>query len=344
MESDQQIAETGMAVSEMDLQDTVRIPLDEEEQEEIFHDSMTEEQWKQQLGVPTAGIEESRAGQYPPTHTDEEGERLPQLLRDAEAGPERRVSREIQMLRSHNTKGTEEMEVETLQRQRRRATPLKELIQEFEFYERKADSLEVSLPHERTGDDIPETKRTFNEFKVNVDGMRHTGGRITEKLTIDGRVTEAREYNERINRKRQVVVEMRNLYWEVLSTTDTWQPGAGYQSDGIGRHGPLSDTGSRRSRRSETSGRRNDEELQILGDIAQIQTTQKKMREAEDLARKVEEMKSQAKVDGLKARLMVISEEPNEDESTRSPTLSLRTINRTREQISETTPLVLKKD
>ena len=67
MESDQQIAETGLAVADMDLQDTVRIPPDEEEQEEVFHDSMTEEQWKQQLGVPTAGTEENRAGQYPPT-------------------------------------------------------------------------------------------------------------------------------------------------------------------------------------------------------------------------------------------------------------------------------------
>ena len=130
MESDQQIAETGLAVADMNLQDTVRLPLDEEEQEEIFHDSMTEEQWQQQMVVPTSGTEEGRAGQYPPTHTDEEGERQPQLSRDTEAGSGRRMSREVQMLRSHNTRGTEETELGTLTR-RGRQVPLRELKHEF---------------------------------------------------------------------------------------------------------------------------------------------------------------------------------------------------------------------
>ena len=221
MESDQQIAETEKAVSDMDLQDTVRIPLDEEEQEEIFHDSMTEEQWKQQLGVPTSGTEESRVGQYPPTHTDEEEERQPQLSRDTEARSGRRMSREIQMLGSYNTRGTEETELGTLTR-RRRPVPLKELIPEFEFYEKKADSLEVYLPLARTEDDIQETKRTFEEFKVNVDGMRFTGVQIIDKLTADARRTEANEYKDKINEKYQVIVEIRNIYWDKLSATDTW--------------------------------------------------------------------------------------------------------------------------
>ena len=212
MESDQQIAETGLAVADIDLQDTVRLPLEEDEREEMFHDSMTEEQWKQQLGVPTSGTEESRAGPYPPTHTDHEKSKQPQSSQDAEDSSGRRMSREIRMLGSYNTRGTEENEMETLPR--RRPVPLRELITEFEFYERKADSAESYLPNARTGEDDQETKRNFAEFKAAVDGMRLTGQRITEKLVSDGSTTEANMYNEKVNRKYTTILEMRSLYWD----------------------------------------------------------------------------------------------------------------------------------
>ena len=81
MEDNQQIAETGSAVADMNLQETVRISQDEEERNEVFHDSLTEEQWRQQLDAPASGTEsapqyreqtgegtaEGGTGQYPPT-------------------------------------------------------------------------------------------------------------------------------------------------------------------------------------------------------------------------------------------------------------------------------------
>ena len=48
MEENQNITEIGTAVADIDLQETIRIP-QEEEQNEIFHDSMTEEQWREQM-------------------------------------------------------------------------------------------------------------------------------------------------------------------------------------------------------------------------------------------------------------------------------------------------------
>ena len=46
MEDNQQITDTQSGMAEMHLQETLRIPREEEEQNEIFHDSMTEEQWR----------------------------------------------------------------------------------------------------------------------------------------------------------------------------------------------------------------------------------------------------------------------------------------------------------
>ena len=57
MEENQNIADIGAAVTDMDLQETIRIP-QEEENNEIFHDSMTEEQWREQLDAQASGTEQ----------------------------------------------------------------------------------------------------------------------------------------------------------------------------------------------------------------------------------------------------------------------------------------------
>ena len=56
MEENQNITEIGTAVADMDLQETIRIP-QEEEQNEIFHDSMTEEQWREQMDAQASGTD-----------------------------------------------------------------------------------------------------------------------------------------------------------------------------------------------------------------------------------------------------------------------------------------------
>ena len=105
MEPNQRIAETGLAVADMNLQETARVVPDEEERDEIFHDSMTEEQWRQQLVAPILGtelalqyreqtgegIEEGGTGQYTLTHTDHEKSKRPQSSQDAEDRSGRRV-------------------------------------------------------------------------------------------------------------------------------------------------------------------------------------------------------------------------------------------------------------
>ena len=57
MEENQNIAEIGTAVADIDLQETIRIP-QEEEQNEIFHDSMTEEQWREQIDAQASGTDQ----------------------------------------------------------------------------------------------------------------------------------------------------------------------------------------------------------------------------------------------------------------------------------------------
>ena len=57
MEDNQRITDTQSGIAEMNLQETLRIPREEEEQNEIFHDSMTEEQWREQLDAPASGTE-----------------------------------------------------------------------------------------------------------------------------------------------------------------------------------------------------------------------------------------------------------------------------------------------
>ena len=107
--------------------------------------------------------------------------------------------------------GTEELATEPLHR-RRRPIPLQTLMKEFAFYEQKADEAESYLPNARTEDNTYETKRTFEEFKAAVDGMRLTSQRINEKLVTDGRITEANRYNKKVNKKYKTVAEIRRLY------------------------------------------------------------------------------------------------------------------------------------
>ena len=154
---------------------------------------------------------EGGSRQNPPTHTDYEKSKRPQSSQETEVRSVDRMRRELQNLGSHNTRGMEETETGITHR-RRRPIPLQTLISEFDFYEQKADSAESYLPNARTEEDVRETKRTFEEFKAAVDGMRLTGLRITEKLAADGRTTEANMYNERLNKKYKTVVEMRSLY------------------------------------------------------------------------------------------------------------------------------------
>ena len=52
--------------------------------------------------------------------------------------------------------------------------------------------------------------------------MRNTGQLISEKLMADGRMTEARRYTEKVNRKYQIVAEFRRIYGDILSMTSTW--------------------------------------------------------------------------------------------------------------------------
>ena len=68
---------------------------------------------------------------------------------------------------------------------------------DFKFYEGKANLAHDNLPYARNTADDDEAKQTFEEFKGAADGMRRTGQLITEKLSANGRITEANEYKER---------------------------------------------------------------------------------------------------------------------------------------------------
>ena len=57
METNQINENTESAIEAMTLQETIRIP-QEEEQNEIFHDSMTEEQWREQVDAQASGTDQ----------------------------------------------------------------------------------------------------------------------------------------------------------------------------------------------------------------------------------------------------------------------------------------------
>ena len=87
MENNQQTSESTSALEAMTLQETIMIGTEQEEQNEIFHDSLSEAQWQQQLndqltvtdlgsqaqGRTTEGTErtecmvEGGGGHHPPT-------------------------------------------------------------------------------------------------------------------------------------------------------------------------------------------------------------------------------------------------------------------------------------
>ena len=75
MEDNQQVTDTQSGTAEMNLQETLRIPREEEDQNEVFHDSLTEAQWQEQLDAPASGAEteqteggaEGGGRQHPPT-------------------------------------------------------------------------------------------------------------------------------------------------------------------------------------------------------------------------------------------------------------------------------------
>ena len=59
MEDNQQSTDTQSGIADMNLQETLRIPREEEDQNEVFHDSLTEAQWREQLDAPASGQERS---------------------------------------------------------------------------------------------------------------------------------------------------------------------------------------------------------------------------------------------------------------------------------------------
>ena len=177
----------------------------------------------------------------------------------------------------------------------------------------------------RISDDIAEAKETFCESKRAADGMASTGMLIVEKLVSQGTIAEANSIRERINRNRAIVNEFRDIYKEVLSFTDTWHPGQGSQIDGAELYRAPSQSGSHRSNRSNTSSSRRDEQILIQGDLAQIAANQKALQEADEielqklaLTHKVERLRLQAEMDGKKAKLQIIREEPEESQTAQS--------------------------
>ena len=108
MENNQIIRETESALEAIALQETRQIEQNEEEQNEIFHDSLSEAQLRQQLDDPDSGSQiqgnmtEGGSGQNPPTHTDYEKSKHPQPLQNAETRTVPRVRRELLNLGSYN--------------------------------------------------------------------------------------------------------------------------------------------------------------------------------------------------------------------------------------------------
>ena len=152
--------------------------------------------------------------------------------------------------------------------------------------------------------------------------MRLTGQRITEKLVTDGRVTEASRYNEKINQKYKTVIEIRRLYWDVLSVTDTWEPGFRPRIEGTEPHRANSERGSHRSHGSKTSESRKEEELRLQAELAQANASQEALQQVEqieqqklELTHRAEQLKRDAHTKGIKAKLQTISEDSKENQS-----------------------------
>ena len=115
---------------------------------------------------------------------------------------------------------------------KRRSIPLPTLVKDFDFYERKADLAEEDFPNAKTPGDEYEVKQTFEEYKGAADFMRRTGQIINEKLIANGRMAEVQNYKDRVAKKLSIVAEIRRLYGDVLSFTDSWHPGFHSQIDG----------------------------------------------------------------------------------------------------------------
>ena len=155
MENNQIMEVTGSAPGAINLQDTIQIPA--EIQNENLNDSLldlSEVQLQTRLDTRTNGPDfEGGNEQNPPTHTDYEKSKHPQSPRSTEARTVPRVRRELQSLGSYNNLGTEEMPTEQTGR-RRRSVPIQTLQAKFDFYEQEANSPELYLPQVRSrGDD-----------------------------------------------------------------------------------------------------------------------------------------------------------------------------------------------
>ena len=107
-----------------------------------------------------------------------------------------RLSREVQNLESYNTIGTQEPGTTEIGR-RKRPVPLQTLMEDFAFYERKADIAGDSLPQSRELGEETEAKQRFAEFKHATEGMAATGQSIIDKLVTDGMTAESRKFNEK---------------------------------------------------------------------------------------------------------------------------------------------------
>ena len=342
MESDQQIAETGLAVADINLQDTVRLPLEEDEREEIFHDSMTEEQLQQQLNdqinEPDTGLQRRRDWEQEKQRITEglqqrwqakdrtaNGSENPEEIAEGGNGQyppthtDHEKSKHPQPIQNAETRtgprvrrelqnlgsynGAGMEEIETTQlNRRRRSVSIQKLRSDYDFFKQRADEAEEYLPHARTPGDEIEAKQTFRDFKHATDGMKTTGQSIIDRLVSEGRIADSNIFKSEINRRLNVVAEFRVMYGEVLSVTDTWHPGYGSQADGTENFKTPSERGSNRSHKSDTSSTRREEERRIQADLAQLKASHKQMTEEEEYARRAEDLKRQAQMAGLKAR------------------------------------------
>ena len=226
MENNQITTETELALEAITLQETRQLEQNEEDQNEIFHDSLTEVQLQQQLNESQIleNMAEGGNGQNPPTHTDHEKSKHPQPIQSTETHTAPRGTRELQNLGSHNGAGMEETATTQLSR-RRRSVSIQALKSDYDFFKRRADDAEEYLPQARTPGDEMEAKQTFADFKHATDGMKTTGQSIIDRLVSDGRIADSNTFKIEINRRLNVVAEFREIYGDVLSVTDTWHPG-----------------------------------------------------------------------------------------------------------------------
>ena len=190
-----------------------------------------------------------------------------------------------------------------------------------------------NLPYARTTADEDEAKQTFEEFKRAADGMRTTGQLITEKLSANGRMTEANKYKEKVHKTLQIVAEFRRIYGDILSFTSSWHPGHGSQIDGTELYRAPSERGSHRSHRSSTSESKKEEEVRLQTELAQAKANQEALDKEEAIERQklelahIEEkqklemnnrrkrLNQEAERKLLEVRLQTVREEPEEDKA-----------------------------